>query len=137
MGGSVLLDERRDRVLLALADSTRRAILELLVHGDARVTELARPFPISLNSVSKHIRMLERAELVQRRRSGREHIITLNPTALDDAAQWMNQQRAAWQARLAALDHLLQVEDAQAAAAAATATADASASRDTDTDDLS
>ena len=113
-GGGTLPDEQRDRVMLALADPTRRAILELLVQGDARVTELARPFPISLNSVSKHIRMLERADLVQRRRNGREHIITLNPTALDDAAQWMNQQRTAWHARLDALDRMLQEQDAHA-----------------------
>src|SRR5690606_28682318 len=59
-----------DHTLAALADPTRRAILQRLTRGEARVTELAEPFPISLNSVSKHIRMLERADLVRRRRSG-------------------------------------------------------------------
>jgi len=60
-----------DQTLGALADPTRRAILERLSRGEARVTELARPFDISLNSVSKHIRRLELAGLVRRRRAGR------------------------------------------------------------------
>ena len=68
-----------DQTLGALADPTRRAILERLSRGEARVTELARPFDISLNSVSKHIRRLELAGLVRRRRAGREHFLSLNP----------------------------------------------------------
>ena len=100
-----------DDTLLALADPTRRAILQRLAHGDARVTELARPFAMSLNSVSKHIRMLERARLVRRRRAGREHILSLQPAALDQAAAWINAQRAAWTARLDALDAILREED--------------------------
>lgn len=118
-------EARRDRVLLALADPTRRAILDVLVQGDARVTDLARPFDISLNSVSKHIRMLERADLVRRQRSGREHIIALNPAALDETTQWLNAQRAAWQSRLQALDDLLQEQDRASAATPASTGADA------------
>lgn len=102
-----------DQTLSALADPTRRAILERLSRGEARVTELARPFPISLNSVSKHIRRLESAGLVRRRRSGREHFLSLDPEPLDRAAAWMDRQRARWTARLDALDRLLQAEDAQ------------------------
>ena len=75
-----------DHTLSALADPTRRAILARLAAGEARVTDLAAPFPISLNSVSKHIRILERAELVRRRREGREHLLSLNPEPLDAAA---------------------------------------------------
>jgi DNA-binding transcriptional ArsR family regulator len=101
---------RLDDTLVALADPTRRAILQRLSQGDARVTELAAPFPISLNSVSKHIRMLERAELVRRRRQGREHVLTLNPRPMDDAVRWMARQRSLWTARLQALDVLLQEE---------------------------
>lgn len=59
--------------LMALADPTRRAILERLRTGETRVTEIARPFAMSLNAVSKHIRVLEQARLVRRRRAGREH----------------------------------------------------------------
>ena len=96
-----------DETLQALADPTRRAILQRLTQGDARVTEIARPFAISLNSVSKHIQMLERAELVRRRREGREHILSLNPAPLDEAAEWIESQRALWKFRLGTLDTIL------------------------------
>jgi DNA-binding transcriptional ArsR family regulator len=102
---------RLDDTLGALADPTRRAILQRLSRGDARVTELARPFTISLNSVSKHIRVLERAALVRRRRAGREHFLSLNPKPLDVAADWIEAQRVSWAARLEALDAMLQADD--------------------------
>jgi DNA-binding transcriptional ArsR family regulator len=100
-----------DQTLMALADPTRRAILHRLSEGESRVTELARPFAISLNSVSKHIRVLERAHLVRRRRAGREHLLSLNPQPLDEAVAWIEAQRAIWVARLDALDDLLQAEE--------------------------
>lgn len=100
-----------DRTLVALADPTRRAILHRLAQGEARVTDLARPFKVSLNSVSKHIRMLERARLVTRRRSGREHILSINLKPLDEAAAWIEEHRTLWTARLDALDALLREED--------------------------
>jgi DNA-binding transcriptional ArsR family regulator len=100
-----------DQTLIALADPTRRAILRRLSQGEARVTELAQPFAMSLNAVSKHIRMLERARLVRRRRAGREHLLSFNPQPLDEAAAWIDGQRAAWTARLDALDDLLREED--------------------------
>ena len=96
-----------DDTLTALADPTRRAILGRLADGEARVTELAKPFAISLNSVSKHIRMLERAQLVRRRREGREHILTLNPKGLDEVADWIASQRSLWAWRLGRLDEAL------------------------------
>jgi DNA-binding transcriptional ArsR family regulator len=101
-----------DQTLMALADPTRRAILHRLSEGEARVTELAQPFAMSLNAVSKHIRMLERARLVRRRRAGREHYLSINPTPLDEAAAWIEARRIAWTARLDALDALLKAEDA-------------------------
>lgn len=104
-------DPRLDRTLVALADPTRRAILERLSQGEARVTELAAPFSISLNSVSKHIRMLERAELVQRRIAGKEHLLSFNRAPLEEAALWIERQRALWTRRLQALDELLRAED--------------------------
>jgi len=103
-----------DQTLMALADPTRRAILERLSKGESRVTELARPFAMSLNAVSKHIRMLERANLVRRRCVGREHFLSLNREPLDEAAAWIEAQRAVWTARLDALDALLRAEEAQA-----------------------
>ncbi len=102
---------RLDRTLVALADPTRRAILDRLSRGEARVTELAAPFQMSLNSVSKHIRMLERAQLVRRRIVGREHILRSNRAPLDEAAQWIERHRELWKQRLNALDELLQAED--------------------------
>jgi DNA-binding transcriptional ArsR family regulator len=101
---------RLDDTFIALADPTRRAILERLSRGEARVTEIARPFSISLNSVSKHIRVLERARLVRREVRGREHILSFNRRPLDQAAVWMESQRALWTRRLRALDALLQEE---------------------------
>jgi DNA-binding transcriptional ArsR family regulator len=97
-----------DSTMLALSDPTRRAILQRLSHGEARVTDIARPLPMSLNGVSKHIRVLERAGLVRRRRAGKEHLLSLDARPLDDAAEWIDSQRAAWTARLDALDALLQ-----------------------------
>lgn len=100
-----------DQTLLALADSTRRAILQRLSTGEARVTELAQPFDMSLNAVSKHIRILERANLVRRRTAGREHFLSFNRQQLDELATWIETQRAEWNARLDALEALLKAED--------------------------
>jgi DNA-binding transcriptional ArsR family regulator len=105
-----------DHTLTALADPTRRAILQRLSRGEARVTELAEPFDMSLNAVSKHIRMLERAKLVRRRKIGRDHFLSFEPTSLDAAAEWIATQRALWNARLDVLESLLRDEDRAAAA---------------------
>lgn len=96
-----------DHTMLALADPTRRAILTRLGAGEARVTDLAAPFAMSLNAVSKHIRILERAALVRRRRAGREHVLSLNPAPLDEAAAWIESQRQFWNERLDALERAL------------------------------
>lgn len=102
-----------DHTLAALADPTRRAILARLERGEARVTDLAAPFEISLNSVSKHIRLLERADLVKRRREGREHFISFNPAPLDEAARWIEERRAFWTKRLDALEQALLRDNAR------------------------
>jgi DNA-binding transcriptional ArsR family regulator len=101
---------RLDNVLGALADPTRRAILLRLARGDARVTDLAAPFDISLNSVSKHIRILERARLVARRRVGREHVLSRNLRALSEAAAWIETLQARWNARIDRLEKALNEE---------------------------
>ena len=101
-----------DDTLVALADETRRGILKRLASGEARVTEVAAPFDISLNSVSKHIRILERAGLVRRRVAGRDHFLSLDPAPLDAAAAWMQRERAAWETRLDKLEAALRAEDA-------------------------
>jgi len=101
-----------DDTLLALADETRRVILRRLAQGEARVTDIAAPFAISLNSVSKHIRILERAGLVHRRIDGRTHVLSLNPKPLDAAAAWLERERTAWNTRLDRLEAALRAEDA-------------------------
>ncbi|HWI99032.1 MAG TPA: metalloregulator ArsR/SmtB family transcription factor [Burkholderiales bacterium] len=105
-----------DDTLIALADDTRRAILKRLAAGEARVTEVAAPFEISLNSVSKHIRLLERAGLVRRRVAGRDHFLSVDPKPFDELTQWMQRTREFWSSRLDALDAALRAEDAIEAA---------------------
>ena len=101
-----------DDVLVALADDTRRAILHRLSAGERRVTEIAEPFDISLNSVSKHIRILERAGLVRRRIAGRDHYLSLDQRPLDEVASWIDRHRQLWTRRLDALEAALRAEDA-------------------------
>jgi len=93
-----------DGVFNALGDPTRRAILARLQESDARVTDIAGAFPISLNSVSKHIRMLERAGLLQRSVHGRDHVLSLNAAPLAEASAWIEHYRTFWEDRLAALE---------------------------------
>jgi DNA-binding transcriptional ArsR family regulator len=97
-----------DATLQALSDPTRRAILDRLAGGEARVTDVAQPFAMSLNAVSKHLRVLEDARLVTRRVAGREHLISLNPGALDEAAKWIEGQRGLWAWQLGRLDAALE-----------------------------
>jgi DNA-binding transcriptional ArsR family regulator len=96
--------QRLDGVFNALCDPTRRAILARLTDADARVTDIAAGFPISLNSISKHIRMLERAGLLRRSIVGRDHVLSLNAAPLAEAQAWIDQYRRFWEGRLAALD---------------------------------
>jgi DNA-binding transcriptional ArsR family regulator len=98
---------RLDTLFAAVSDGTRRAILARLALSDARVTELASAFPISLNSTSKHIRILERAGLVTRVVQGREHVLSLNAGPMAEAAEWMEFYRRFWEGRLAALENFV------------------------------
>ena len=99
-----------DYTLIALADPTRREILRRLARNDARVTDLAAPFRISLNSVSKHIKLLERARLVRRTKIGREHILQFQPKPLQKVQDWISKQEAFWRAGLESLDAMLSQE---------------------------
>ena len=96
-----------DQVYGALADPTRRAILGILAEGDANVGSLAERFPISLNGVSKHVKVLERAGLVERTVRGREHRLRLNAEPLREAAMWLEHYRTFWDGRLEALEAFL------------------------------
>jgi DNA-binding transcriptional ArsR family regulator len=102
---------RLDETLLALAHPARRAIMQRLSRGEVRVTTLAKPFAMSLNAVSKHVRVLERARLVRRRRAGREHLLSINLEPLGEAASWLSALRAIWTRRLDTLEAILRTED--------------------------
>ena len=103
-----------DLTLTALAHPVRRAILERVMQTELSVTELAKPFATSLNTVSKHIHILERAGLVSRRRVWREHLMSFSAEPLKQELAWIEQSRAFWSARLDALDELLKAEGAAA-----------------------
>jgi len=96
-----------DQLFHALSDPTRRAIMARLTRGPALVTELAAPFATSLNAVSKHLRVLERAGLLRREVRGREHHCALEPGPLEGAAEWIAFYRRFWEHRLDALEALL------------------------------
>jgi DNA-binding transcriptional ArsR family regulator len=91
----------------AIADPTRRAILAVLARGDANVGTLVDKFPISFNGVSKHVKVLEQAGLVERTIRGREHWLHLNARPLNDAARWLEHYRAFWETRLDSLEKFL------------------------------
>src|SRR5277367_2575698 len=93
-----------EAVWIALSDPTRRAIIERLTRGPARVTDLAAPFAMSLNAVSKHIKVLERARLVRRVRNGREHTLELEAAPLSEVMRWASQFERFWNERLDRLE---------------------------------
>ena len=90
--------------MAALADPTRRAILDRLARGEARVTDIAEPFEMSLAAVSKHLRTLERAGLVTRARRGREHTLSLNAQPLRQVVRWTLRYERFWNDRLDRLE---------------------------------
>ena len=101
-------DQHLTDILKAASDPTRRAILTLLAqHGPLRVTQIAGHFDMSLNSVSKHIKVLERAGLVKRRTEWREHLIEVRMEPLREMDRWFDDLRLIWALRLEALDDLL------------------------------
>jgi len=96
-----------DYVFAALADPIRRAMVHRLARGPQRVTDLAAPFDVSLNAVSKHLKVLERAGLVRRQRKGREHRLQLKPAPLREVARWTSRYQRFWNERLDALENFL------------------------------
>lgn len=91
----------------ALADPTRRAILARLATGEASVTELAEPFEMSLPAVSKHLKVLERAGLIERGRKAQLRPCRLAPEPLKDAAEWLEEYRRFWEQSLDRLEEYL------------------------------
>ncbi len=97
-----------DATFSALSDPTRRAMLERLSQGELSVTELARPFRISLPAVSKHLRVLEEAGLLTREKEGRVHRLRLDATPLMSTAAWIAHYRSLWENQLEALGGYLE-----------------------------
>ena len=94
----------------ALADPTRRAILARLAEGEATVNELAEPFPITLQAISKHLKVLERARLIARGRSAQLRPSRLQGEALKEVADWVGEYRGFWEERFDRLDEMLREE---------------------------
>ena len=92
-----------DRTYAALADPTRRSLLVALRAGEARITDLAAPLPMTFAGVSRHIGVLETAGLVKRQVRGREHWLSLQPEALTLAERWIGEQTSFWGRRAQAL----------------------------------
>lgn len=96
-----------DLAFAALSDPTRRRIVARLTRGEIRVTDLAQPFAMSLNAVSKHVKALERAGLVRRTRIGREHWLRLRAQPLRQVQDWVSRYERFWNQRLDALGEFL------------------------------
>jgi DNA-binding transcriptional ArsR family regulator len=99
--------------LAAVADPTRRSILRRLAAGPAPVTELARPFRISQQAISKHLACLERARLIEKRRAGRQQICVLRAAPLEEVVAWAEDYRRFWEESFARLDDVLEELKAQ------------------------
>ncbi len=103
----VKYNRRLNATFQALADPTRRAIVAALSHGQASVSELARPHRMSLPAVMKHLRVLQRAGLVTQRKTGRTRHCRLSPRPLQKAEAWISQYRRFWEGQFDALDRYL------------------------------
>ena len=99
--------EHLDQVFFALSDATRRGILAQLASGETTVGDLARPYDISAPAISKHLRILERAGLVQRSRQGRQHRCSLSTAGLRTAEDWLSFHRSFWENTLDSLEDML------------------------------
>jgi DNA-binding transcriptional ArsR family regulator len=103
-----MLNHRLDRLFHALADPTRRAVVERLCRGPATVSELKEPFAMSLPAVVQHLKVLEQAGLVTTRKTGRTRTVQIDPAALRAAEQWLADQRTDWERKLDRLGRLLE-----------------------------
>src|SRR5216684_3120471 len=99
--------DRLSMVLMALADPTRRAILSRLEHGEGTVLELAAPFDLKLPTVSKHLKVLQRAGLISQGRKAQWRPCRLEPAALKDVSEWVEKYRHVWEERFGRLDEYL------------------------------
>jgi DNA-binding transcriptional ArsR family regulator len=111
-----LADERADRVFQALADATRRDIVERTMRGEHSVSDLARRYPMSFAAVQKHVAVLERAELVTKERRGREQIVRSNVDTIREASLLLDHYEELWRGRLDRIGEIL-ADDPEGASA--------------------
>lgn len=107
MGFPALSDAELDRTFGALADPTRRAILARLAKGEAGVLEVAKPFPMTQPAISKHLKVLEGAGLISRRRDARQHLCRLEPERLKDISEWVGSYKHSMEESFERLDSYL------------------------------
>jgi DNA-binding transcriptional ArsR family regulator len=100
----------REAAFSALADPTRRAVLDLLRAGTRPAGEIARAFPVSRPAISKHLKILRRAHLVEERREGRHRLYQLNPEPLKAVDTWLEEYRSFWSANLSSLKSFVEAE---------------------------
>lgn len=103
-----MLDQSLDRVFQALADPSRRAMVERLCEGPASVSELARPFSMTLAAVVQHVQVLEASGLVRSEKVGRTRTVSIEPPTLRTAEQWIGERRTTWERRLDRLGEFLE-----------------------------
>ncbi|GGC13146.1 transcriptional regulator [Novosphingobium endophyticum] len=106
-----MVDYRLDTTFTALADPTRRGMLAALALGEKPISELAAPYPMSLAGAAKHVGVLERAGLIERRKVGRQQLCRLKPGRLKEASDWLGQWERFWNSRLDALETALKEDD--------------------------
>ncbi len=103
----VIYEEQLDLVFGALSDSTRRGMLAQLSNGETNISALAEPYNISQPAISKHLRVLEKAGLIERTRKGRDHIIRANPVPAEKARDWISYYAHFWNQQFDAVDQYL------------------------------
>src|SRR5438270_6939838 len=103
-----MVEEGLDTTFRALADPTRRGMLARLALGDKSIGELAEPFAMTFAGASKHVKVLEEAGLIARRKQGRTHLISIDAKPLEEAERWMRQWEKFWNARLDRLEALIE-----------------------------
>jgi DNA-binding transcriptional ArsR family regulator len=104
-------ETRLDKVFQALSDSTRRSILRRISRRELTVSEIAGPYDLTFAAVSKHLKVLEQASLIGRRKDGSFQMISLNPGAMKSADQWLRFYRQFWADRLSSLKDLLEEKE--------------------------
>jgi DNA-binding transcriptional ArsR family regulator len=110
--GTIIEDQQLDALFTALSDRTRRDIVARLSTGEATVKELAKPYPMSMQAVSQHIRVLERSGLISQGRHRQTRPCRLEPAALEAALSWIEESRRTWSDRMDRLEtHLAHVQD--------------------------